>query len=220
MAIPTPRITRSRRASIAITVAPDGTIEVKAPRFAPQSLINAFLREKQDWIEKTLSQIEKRKPAKKTYQNGEAFYFLGEKKTFTIYNGIEIKIKDSQLLFPQVMLLRAQKEIISWYKKQAGTIITQRLFTKSSEMKASYKSFFISDTKSKWGTCFPDNSLQFNWRLVMAPIMVLDYVIIHELTHTTEKNHGDNFWRRVRNFTPAYRQHRKWLEENAHLLII
>lgn len=218
--MPTPHITRSKRASIAITIGPEGTIEVKAPRFAPQSLIDAFVREKQDWIEKTLSQMEKRKPPQKAYQNGEVFYFLGEEKTFTLYSGIEIKIKDTQLLFPQVMLLRAQKEINNWYKKQAETIITQRLFIKAEEMGASYRGFFISDTKSKWGTCFADNSLQFNWRLVMAPLMVLDYVVIHELTHTTEKNHGDAFWRRVRNFTPAYKQHRKWLEQNAHLLII
>jgi predicted metal-dependent hydrolase len=88
------------------------------------------------------------------------------------------------------------------------------------KMNATHSGLMFSDTKSKWGTCMHDNRLQFNWRLVMAPRMVLDYVVIHELAHTKEKNHGRNFWAKVRAFTPAYRQHRKWLTDNAHLLTV
>lgn len=220
MAIPTPHVIRSHRSSIAIQIDKDGTLIVKAPHLVPQFVINNFIREKSEWIEKTLAKVTSRQPKAKMFSEGEEFLFLGISRKLLLTNDIEIRIQKEQLLFPRVMLLRAQKELTLWYRKQAETIITQRVKEKAKEMHASYKDIFFSDTKSKWGTCFADNTLQFNWRLVMAPLMVIDYVVIHELVHTTEKHHQDSFWRRVRNFTPAYKQHRKWLDVNAHLLSI
>lgn len=220
MAIPTPHVIRSHRSSIAIQIDKDGTLIVKAPHLVPQFVINNFIREKSEWIEKTLAKVTSRQPKAKMFSEGEEFLFLGISRKLLLTNDIEIRIQKEQLLFPRVMLLRAQKELTLWYRKQAETIITQRVKEKAKEMHASYKDIFFSDTKSKWGTCFADNTLQFNWRLVMAPLMVIDYVVIHELVHTTEKHHQDSFWRRVRNFTPAYRQHRKWLDVNAHVLSI
>lgn len=90
----------------------------------------------------------------------------------------------------------------------------------SKKMNTKYKSIRFSDTFSKWGTCFPDNSLQSNWRLIMTPITVINYVVVHELAHTTEKNHGSRFWNKVSLYTPAYKQHRKWLDKNKHLLSV
>lgn len=148
------------------------------------------------------------------------FYFLGAPRSLTFYDGLAINVKEDKLFFPKALKFRLQKELESWYKKQAQEIISERVEIKAREMKAEFLSIFYSDTSSKWGTCFADNALQFNWRLVMAPVMVIDYVVIHELTHTTEKHHQDSFWRKVRLYTPAYRQHRKWLEQNQHLLRI
>lgn len=217
---PEPQIVRSRRASIAIHIEKDGSVIVKAPLLVPNFVIKKFIQEKSDWIEKTRAKLTKRKPAQKTYQEGEAFLFLGKEHTFTPANTTQIVLKNEKLYFPKAALFRAQKELTSWYMQQAKDIITKRLEFHAKKMHVEYKHLLFSDTKSKWGTCFPDNSLQFNWRLVMTPLMVLDYVVIHELTHITEKNHGDAFWRRVRLFTPAYKQHRKWIEENAHLLMV
>lgn len=217
---PEPQIVRSRRASISIHIERDGRVIVKAPVLVPNFVIKKFIQEKSDWIEKTLAKIAKRKPTEKAYQDGELFLFLGKEHTFTLADTTQIVLKNEKLYFPKAALFRAQKELTSWYMQQAKDIITKRLEFHAKKMHVEYKHLLFSDTKSKWGTCFPDNSLQFNWRLVMAPLMVLDYVVIHELTHITEKNHGDAFWRRVRLFTPAYKQHRKWLEEHAHLLVI
>lgn len=220
MAIPTPHIIRSHRLSIAIHITRDGELVIKAPKFAPDFMIRNFINEKEEWIEKTLLKIHNRVPQKKQYTEGEVFYFLGEPHVLRFYDDITIQTKNGKLFFPKALQFRLQKELGEWFVKQAKTTIMNRLEIKSHEMDASYGIVRFSDTSSKWGTCFPDNSLQFNWRLIMAPLMVLDYVVIHELAHTTEKNHGDSFWRKVRQFTPAYRQHRKWLNDNAHLLTI
>lgn len=220
MAIPTPRIIRSHRLSISIHVTRNGELVVKAPKFAPDFMIRNFLSEKEDWIEKTMQKVHTRLPQRKKYSEGEEFYFLGTPRTLTFYNGTTIIVKGTKLLFPKALQFRLQKELGDWFVRQAKDTIMQRLEVKSQEMHATFGSVRFSDTSSKWGTCFPDNSLQFNWRLIMAPLMVLDYVVIHELSHTTEKNHSDSFWRKVRQYTPAYRQHRKWLNDNAHLLTV
>lgn len=214
-----PQISRSFRRSIAIHISQKGEVIVKAPRFVSDKIIQQFLDEKEDWIKKTLEKVVKRKIEKKRFEEGERFLFLGVSKRLTFYDGIEIFIKGEYLYFPKAMRIRAKKELESWYKKQAQTLISQRLLKKAEEVQASFTNVFFSDTKSKWGTCFADNTLQFNWRLIMAPLMVVDYVVIHELVHTTEKNHSDKFWRKVRLFTPAYKQHRKWLNENGDSLL-
>lgn len=218
MAGVSPQIIRSHRASISVQINREGKVIVKAPYLVPQFVINQFLHSKKEWIDKTLAKVSRHLPKKRNYQEGEEFLFLGLPYKLHYYVGTEIVVKNGKLLFPKALEFRIEKELLEYFKKQAQDIIPKRVAQHAEKMKARYKNIFFSDTSSKWGTCFGDNTLQFNWRLIMAPLMVLDYVIIHELTHTTEKNHQDGFWRRVRLFTPAYRQHRKWLEENAHLL--
>ena len=181
-------------------------------------MIHSFINEKKEWIEKAYAKMQKRKPVKKTYIDEEEFLFLGKLYKLKYYSGIKIGFKDNNLYFPTASKFRAEKELTKWYIDQASKFIAKRVQHHAEKMNAEFGDLRFSDTSSKWGTCFPDNSLQFNWRLIMTPLMVLDYVVIHELAHTTEKNHGPSFWRKVRLFTPAYRQHRKWLTENAHLL--
>lgn len=218
MTISEPKIIRSRRRSISIEITREGELIVKAPILAPKFMINSFINEKKEWIEKTYAKIAKRKPVKKSYTDDEEFLFLGKFYKLHFYSGVKIGFKEDKLYFPMASKFRAEKELRKWYIDQAEKFITKRVSYHAKKMSTSFNNLRFSDTSSKWGTCFPDNSLQFNWRLIMTPLMVLDYVVIHELVHTTEKNHGDGFWRKVRLFTPAYKQHRKWLNENAYLL--
>jgi predicted metal-dependent hydrolase len=218
--IPKPRILRSNRQSLSLQVTQSGEVIVKAPRFLPGFLIQQFLHTKTAWITQALQKVQNKQKKGKTYKEGETFLYLGKPYTLQLIGGITISLQENALFFPKVLLFRAQKELTDWYMRQAKELVMQRLVYHAEKMEVSYKAVLFSDTKSKWGTCFADNSLQFNWRLIMTPLMVLDYVVIHELTHVTHKNHGDSFWRRVRLFTPAYKQHRKWLSSNAHLLEI
>ena len=220
MDIPKPKIIRSNRASISLQVDDNGELIVKAPRLMPKFLINKFINEKSEWIKKALSKVNKIKNTKKNYKEGETFLFLGKEYSLHLGNYSEIFLDNNNLNFPKVLFFRIEKELRSWYIKNAKEKINQRLKLHAVKMNRNYTEVFFSDTKSKWGTCFHDNSLQFNWRLIMAPIVVIDYVIIHELTHTKEKNHSIKFWNNVKLFTPAYKQHRKWLKDNGRTLVI
>ncbi|HSD99064.1 MAG TPA: SprT family zinc-dependent metalloprotease [Patescibacteria group bacterium] len=214
----TPTIIRQNRASISIQITRSGEVVVKAPRFIPQFMIDQFISSRKEWIEKSLAKVSVRLPKKRTYTEGEEFLFLGIPHELKFSSGAEIVAKNGVLFFPKGAAFRIQKELEMFFKKQAEKIIRERVILHAKKMQTNFAAIFFSDTSSKWGTCFADNTLQFNWRLIMAPLLVIDYVVIHELTHTTEKHHQDSFWRRVRLFTPAYRQHRKWLTDNGHLL--
>lgn len=218
MQIPKPIIQRSHRSSISLRITSEGELIVKAPKLLPGFLINKFLEQKSDWITTVLAKVKSRKPSTHVFKEGESFLVFGKQYIFTPVDSVEIIAKEGKLHFPKALLFRAKKEMENWYMHLAKDTITRRVEFHAKQMKAEYKSIMFSDTKSKWGTCTHDNHLQFNWRLVMAPLLVLDYVVIHELTHTTEKNHARQFWKSVEQFTPAYRQHRKWLDEHGHLL--
>ncbi len=218
--IPEPKIIKSHRSSITIQITENGELIVKAPFYAPKFAIQKFIDSKKDWILKTLERTKKRLPIKREYIEDEKFLYLGKEYNLKIGKFKEISLSRDNLNFPLGLLFRIKAELENWYIKQAKKVIHERLNYQAKQMGTNFKSVMFSDTKSKWGTCFHDNSLQFNWRLIMAPLMVMDYVIIHELTHTTEKNHSNDFWRNVGKFTPAYKQHRKWLNENGHLLKI
>lgn len=218
--IPAPKIIRAYRKTMALQISPQGELIIKAPFFIPDVMISYFVKQKEDWILKTLKKLEGRKPAQKTYSEGEEFLFLGDVYKLHIGDFKEISANNGVLEFPNFMSFRIKKELKNWYIKQAKEYISQRVEYMSKQMDTQYKSIRFSDTSSKWGSCFPNNSLQFNWRLIMTPVTVINYVVIHELVHTKEKNHQDAFWRKVRLYTPAHKQHSKWLDKNKHLLSI
>lgn len=215
------KLIRQRRSSISLTIHPDLSVIVRAPKLMPKFFIDQFVTEKEDWIRKKLAHIEKIKPIlKRSYSEGEEFLYLGQTYTLKLTPGTEIKIHGPHLLFPKALVFRAQKELTTWFKNKAIEIITQRVQYHSERMNTHYSSLTFSDTKSKWGSCGPRNDLQFNYKLIMAPLVVLDYVVIHELAHTKEKNHQEEFWKLVARETPAYKTHRKWLKAHANLLVI
>lgn len=189
---------------------------VKAPYLMPRSFIDKFLSQKRDWISKKLSVIKKqKKPTERKYQNGEKFLYLGNVYKLDIGDYKGIKINDTSLCFPNFLKFRIKHELEKWFINEAKNKITERVHYYSQILKTDYSGLRFSDTMSKWGSCSRDNLLQFNWRLIMSPILVLDYVIVHELAHTIEKNHSNRFWSLVRNYKPAYPQYKKWLRDNS-----
>ena len=213
-------IVRAHRKTMALHVLANGTIQVKAPYFIPGFMIRQFVKKHEHWIEQKKVLIAKKKGMEKTYQDGEPFLFLGNTYTFSTGNYTSIEIKDKKLLFPKALLFRAKKEMEQWYITQAKTIITKQTGLFAKEMGTEFVNITFSDTKSQWGRCTHDNRLQFSWRLVMTPLLVLNYVVVHELAHTMEKNHSVTFWRVVRRVMPSYKQQIKWLKTNGNTLVV
>lgn len=103
-------------------------------------------------------------------------------------------------------------------KEEARKLLDERLRYWSSEMGLTFNKVSVKDQRSLWGSCSRKGNLNFNWRLILAPLPVLDYIVIHELAHLKEMNHSPRFWEIVRNWSPDYRSHRKWLRANQQAL--
>ncbi|MFW5929370.1 MAG: M48 family metallopeptidase, partial [Halobacteriota archaeon] len=106
-----------------------------------------------------------------------------------------------------------------FYRREARGFFEKAVGRYSDEMNVEYEGIAVRNQRTRWGSCSPKKNLSFNWRLVMAPEGVLEYVVVHELAHLKEKNHTDRFWRVVEEHMPEYKQHANWLKENSVELI-
>jgi predicted metal-dependent hydrolase len=216
--IPEYQLTRARRRSIAIQITPSGGVQVKAPYLVPKMIIDQFVFSKRNWIEKHLTLVSSRiGKQNEQIKIGKEYLFLGETYPLAVNHEKHITLTKT-LNVPEAVMFRLKKELTAWYITQAKIIITERVEYYSSLTHTTYKKITFSDTTSKWGSCSHDNALQFSWRLIMTPLHVIDYVVVHELMHTKEKNHGVKFWSLVEKYKPAYKQHRKWLRNHSYTL--
>lgn len=214
------KLTRSNRSTISISILRNGELSVKAPYLVPKRFIEQFVKSKSAWIEKRQRIINTNKKQSKKFENGEKFQFLGKDYALKVGLYPDIEIKDNNLLFPHALAFQGKIVMEKWYIRQAKKMIKSLVDEYAGKMDASYNAITFSDTRSQWGRCTSDNRLQFNWRLIMTPYLVIRYVVIHELAHTYEKNHSAKFWSRVRSANPSYKMQIKWLKENGHGLIV
>lgn len=215
------KIIRSHRGSISMSVSRDGTVVVRAPKLMPSFLINGFIKKNDEWIEQQLIKIQSLpQKIEKTYRDGEEFLYMGVPLKMKIGDYKEISVEKDKLLFPNFLLFRADKELPKWYQRKAKEIITKQVDYYTERMKTHYTGLTFSDTKSQWGSCSAHNHLQFSWRLIMTPLITLNYVVIHELAHTIQKNHSMKFWDVVKIYSPSYNAQRRWLKKHGNLLVV
>ena len=125
---------------------------------------------------------------------------------------------DTFFLLDQNALTNAKSIFIDWYKDKANDVLSDRVAWYSKKSGISIKQIKITSATSRWGSCSAKGTLSFPWRLVMAPVPVIDYVVIHELVHISEKNHSKTFWNQVHALMPDYENKIAWLEINGHTL--
>lgn len=219
------QLVRSARRTIGLEISPQGNLIVRAPHRASCQEIESLLREKERWIMR--HQGDAREKAKqalpKQFVNGENFLFLGHSYPLTIFaektNELPFYFKQGFFLAAKVQPI-ARRLFLQWYYQQADSYINAKAQAYSLQHGLKYQSIRINNPKQRWGSCSVDNNLSFNWRLIMAPAMVVDYVVAHEVAHIVHKNHQKRFWAKVAKIQPDYLQQRHWLKEHGHLLVI
>ena len=126
---------------------------------------------------------------------------------------IIIGIEGEKLLLRYPEGIGKVKDILrQWLMEQAKVLILKRVDFYANKMKLSYGKVTIKDQKTRWGSCSSKKNLNFNYRLIMAPLEVLDYVVVHELAHLKQMNHSELFWREVEQIIPDYNTRRNWLK--------
>ncbi len=212
-------IIRSKRKSLGLTIDNEGRLIVRAPIRLSEKHITNFIKEKEQWISEKQGQA--RASAAKyspiTLENGENILYLGEYYTVQRQAGQAVTIEDGKLLVPDEMIPAG---FAGWLKDQAGTMIKKRVVYYAEMMGVKYTSVKMSAARRRWGSCGAADTLNFAWRLVMCPISVIDYVVVHELCHIIHKDHSVKFWNLVAELMPDYKRCQKWLRQNRALMDI
>jgi len=214
------KIIRSKRRTISLVIDDKANLIVRAPIRISDVYITKLVMKKQGWILKKQREILKReKIKKKEFINGEKFLYLGNNYELKRGEYKEISL-DKYLLLPNKYIKKEFKKLTQWYQQEALEIFFERVkvYTKMTGWKCNQLQ--LSNAKRQWGVCDNKNRIKLNWRLIMAPLEIIDYVIIHELAHTVEHNHSKKFWEKVAVIIPDYKIKRQWLKDNSKYLNI
>lgn len=214
------RLVRARRRTIALIVERDGSLTVRAPRRVTLRDIEQFIQEKMDWI---LRSREKMKAVvenpKKQYKDGETFLFLGQEYELRFVTPQRPALKfDNGFTLSVSARERGEQAFIKWYKEKALQVLNERVNYYAALHGLVPKQVKVNSAKTRWGSCTSAGTINFTWRLVMAPLDVIDYVVLHELAHLRVKNHSKKFWLMVAQLCPGYKTHRKWLRDHGERL--
>jgi predicted metal-dependent hydrolase len=222
MTIQIDKIIRSRRKSIYLSVDTDAKLTVKAPLRCSNRAIREAVEKHQDWIIKKMALARSHyKPSNpKKYVSGERFLHLGNEYVLVIADSsnVPLTFDNNRFVLAANRTADARQLFIDFYTKEASMVITDRLNLYSGITGIKCRKVNISNAKTRWGSCSYNGNLHFGWNLIMAPMQVIDYVVVHELIHIKVKNHSPEFWHRVSEFIPEYKLCRKWLKENQNLL--
>ena len=220
---------RSKRRTMTITIDEKAQIKVSVPFHLPTPRINQFIKEKAAWILRKVEEIKKRLAdlEQKAFVHNQEFLFLGRKYKLDIiedhvspstihFNGQTWLIKIASSLNTHQKEVVIKKKLMNWYRNQAKEILGGRLLHFARLMQVEPQKISIRTQRRIWGSCHPHKqAIYLNWQIVMAPLEVIDYVIVHELAHLTHANHSKRFWQRVQKFMPDFKTRKKWFKQNA-----
>lgn len=176
---------RSQRRTYAIEVSPDKGVIIRVPVTMSERVLTNILQEREEWIVSHYLKMERKKA-------------LREQKA-------------EQSPYTEVQRQYMEKR----YREAAKEYISKRVDYYIPLTGGSYERITIRDQKTRWGSCSSQGTLSFNWRLMLAPPAVLDYVVVHELCHLTYMNHSREFWQAVERVMPDYKEYRRWLKEHG-----
>jgi predicted metal-dependent hydrolase len=219
------RIRRSDRALHARILVDASGVEVVVPRRFPLRNVEPFVQEKRPWIERTLRRMresEEHFPPARLCDGGEVPY-LGERLSLAVRvepartrahvarRGSDLRVK----LGPKTPLREALE---AWYRRQARLEVAPRLDAAVARAGRSYTSLQIRGQRTRWASCSTSGAMSFNWRLLLAPAEILDYVVEHEVAHLDVQDHSARFWRLLASRCAGWREHERWLRSHGHAL--
>lgn len=181
-----------------------------------------ILESKSSWVLEKWSEAEKyqEKVPDRSFEEGEKIPVLGEEKEIFIEKRRSSEVEEEIFLAEHLVERNGVKEEVrNALKKKSRQVFQEKAEKFSREIDGGFEKIFLRDQETRWGSCSSNNNLNFNWRLVLGPEQVLEYVVVHELVHLEEMNHGERFWRKVERIFPGHEESREWLEGNSAKLV-
>lgn len=212
-------IIRTKRKTIALVINEHARLVVRAPRFVSNRYIHNLIAKRKEWIQQKLedAMVRMNGVGKKEFVNGESFSYLG--------NLYQLKLTEEGppvVTFKNGFYLRNSKQnnarslFVDWYKKVAYKKLLERVEFFADRSGFKFTGVRVTNARKRMGSCNGSGGLNFSWRLILAPLPIVDYVVVHELAHIKARDHSRKFWKIVETIMPDYKKRRKWLKENWH----
>ncbi|EOD01838.1 M48 family metallopeptidase [Caldisalinibacter kiritimatiensis] len=211
-----------KRKTLEIRIIPPDKVLVICPKGLSKDKIIELVSKKANWIVKKLKELEsiEYNLVEKKYEDGEVVKYLGEDYYLHINivknkNKAVIEINKDKLNITSPMKDKelVKKILKDWYKKQANKVVKERVEYYKDIIGVKPNKVKAKEQKRIWGSCTSKGNVYFNWRLIMAPIHIIDYVVVHELCHLIHMNHSKEFWKLVESVIPDYKERKEWLKK-------
>ena len=215
-------VIRTNRTKSATITVEEGKVCVVVPRQLENERITKLLKDKNRWIKEKIALHRDAQPkSSKQFVSGESFSYLGRNYRLKVHQGNYLPIKLSHGRF--TITLRAgadnpdliQDSLLSWYKQHAELKFKEKAKRYSKIIGVEFNSVALKDYKSRWGSCSVEGDITFNWKIIMAPNRIVDYVVVHELCHLIYHDHSPKFWREVERIMPNYAECKNWLKQHG-----
>ena len=205
---------------------PEG-VELVVPRGMPLQRADSFVQEKRPWIERNLRRLreaEAQAPAARL-ENGGWVPYLGERLELVVreeHGRVRAHVGRRggtlRVALPTVEPDALRRAVEGWYRRRARIEVQARLDAATRRAGSRHTGLSIRGQRTRWASCSSSGAMSFNWRLLLAPDPVLEYVVEHEVVHLEVLDHSPRFWRLLRSRCPAYREHERWLRRHGPAL--
>lgn len=220
-----------RRKTIQLRILPTAAVEIVTPGNLTKADVEYIFHAKSKWLKVRLNKLAQlsENPVNQDVACGSQLLYTGESHILKVLPGVQknevivkpgelqIKLTQSQIEHPNADII-LKKIVKAWYVDQACNLFFDKTKYWAAIIGVNPQKVTIRDQKTRWGSCSSRGSINYNWRVIMAPPQVIDYLVIHELCHMLVPNHSAKFWEQVGRLSPHYRECRKWLTENGKLL--
>ena len=214
-------LTRSRRKTASIYVERDGSITVKVPEQLTDLEVEDMLENKRSWIYRNQAEWEDLNATRteREYVSGEGFLFLGRSYRLTrvVDQGPPLLLKNGYFCLRADIISDddSERTFKEFYREKAKQRISERVRFYQNKMGVQPHAIRIIDLKNRWASCSSKQNLNFHWKCMMAPLTVIDYIVVHELAHLIHPRHTDDFWNEVDKILGDYQDRKAWLRKNG-----
>lgn len=208
------KLIRSNRKTIAIHITKEATVEVRAPLRVSISIIEDFVKIKKSWIDINLIRMKELhlKVAFHLDENTLLFYKGQAYPVEFTNNTKKVVFENNKFILPNQGADEIKKTLTKWYKNSAKEFLTERTKHISDAVNIKFNQIKIGSANTRWGSCSTKNNINFTYKLLFLPPEIIDYVIVHELSHIIEHNHSSKFWLVVKKKMPDYKERQSQLK--------
>jgi predicted metal-dependent hydrolase len=217
-------VVRSKRSTADIIVERDGSVVVRAPEWADDELIDSIVKSRQLWLFQSLAEWKDLNATRvlREYKNGEGFLYLGRayRLLLAVDQNEPLRLENDRFMLRRALvegddLSGAKVAFRSFYISKGLERIRQRVDYFAPKAGVNTWSLDVRELGNRWASCSPSASLSFHWKCMMAPLTIIDYIVVHELSHVHQRDHTDAFWNEVDKLIPDYRERKEGLRKNG-----